>query len=157
MFGFLTSAEMLGRLFGGVFQYTKEIPAKKRYGFTKFVYVFYDAMDTCLLFLPYPFMIVNRFLCGGLGASSATIRQAAVQSYLPQNMRARVNALFSVVFAIGGIVFQLTAGIIGLLLPYQIAAALLGLLTMISVFLFIILPKQVNGKVYEAERISSVI
>ena len=32
MFGFLTSAEMLGRLFGGVFQYTKEIPAKKRYG-----------------------------------------------------------------------------------------------------------------------------
>ena len=56
-------------------------------------------MDILLLYLPYPLMLCNRFLCGALGISSATIRETAVQSYLPENMRARINAFFNMVFA----------------------------------------------------------
>lgn len=152
MLGFLKSAEMIGRVVGGAFQYTKEIPVKKRYAFTKFVYLFYDTMDTVLLFLPYPLMLLSRFLCGGLGISSATIRETAVQCYLEPQMRARVNAFFNVAVSIGGVAFQLLAGMLGQLLPYRIAAMLLGLTTFASVFVLIILPAADNRPVYEAVR-----
>ena len=66
MLGFLKSAEMLGRVLSGFLQYVREVPVRKRYAFTKFVYLFYDTMDAALLWMPFPFMLLNRFLCGGL-------------------------------------------------------------------------------------------
>jgi len=155
MLGFLKSSETVGRVFGGLIQYKKEIPVKKRYAFTKLVYTTYDLMDSSLLFMPYPAMLLNRFLCGILGSQSATIRSAAVQSYLPQEMRARINALFGVIFAVGGILFQLAAGLLGQLLPYRIAALILGLTTFTSMFIFIWIPKEANRKVYEATRVKA--
>lgn len=152
MLGFLKSSEMIGRIIGGFLQYKKEIPVKKRYDFTKLVYTVYDLMDSFLLFMPYPAMIINRFLCGAMGSQSATIRSAAVQSYLPSYMRARVNALFNVIFAVGGILFQILAGLLGLFIPYRIVALILGLVTFISMIVFIWLPKEVNKTVYEATR-----
>lgn len=152
MLGFLKSAEMIGRVLSGFVQYAKEIPVKKRYPFTKFVYTVYDTMDSILLFLPFPLMLANRFLCGGLGTSSATIRETAVQSYLPPEMRARVNAIFNVTFAIGGIFFQLLAGILGQIMPYRIAALILGLTTLTSVYFFIVRPANQNRPIYEATR-----
>jgi MFS family permease len=155
LLGFLKSSETVGRVMGGMLQYKKEIPVKKRYGFTKLVYSVYDLMDSFLLFMPYPAMLLNRFLCGALGSQSATIRSAAVQSYLPQNMRARVNALFGVIFAIGGIFFQLLAGILGQILPYRIAALILGLLTFTCMFILIWRPKEDNRRIYEATRVKT--
>lgn len=152
MLGFLKSSETIGRILGGILQYKKEIPVHKRYPFTKLVYSIYDLMDASLLFMPYPAMLINRFLCGILGSQSYTIRAAAVQSYLPQEMRARINALFGVIFAVGGILFQLLAGLLGQFLPYQIVALLLGLSTFLCMFIFIWLPKEENRKVYEATR-----
>ena len=150
MLGFLKSAEMIGRVLGGFFQYTKEIPAKKRYAFTKFVYIFYNIIDMVLLFLPYPAMLASRFLCGGLGISSATVRETAVMSYLPEQMRARVNAFFNTLFAIGGVLFQFLAGALGEILPYRAVALLLGGASLVSVFFLIILPAKDNRPVYEA-------
>lgn len=152
MLGFLKSSETIGRVLGGFFQYKKEIPPAKRYAFTKLVYTTYDLMDSFLLFMPYPLMLANRFLCGSLGSQSATIRSAAVQSYLPPEMRARINGLFSVIFATGGIAFQLLAGFLGQILPYRIVALILGLTTFVCMFIFIWLPKEENRKVYEATR-----
>ena len=152
MLGFLKSAETLGRVFGGLFQYKKEIPSSKRYSLTKFVYIFYDSMDSVLLFMPYPLMLINRFLCGALGTTSATLREAAVQSYLPQSIRTRINAFFNVIFAAGGIVFQLAAGSLGQFLSYRIVALGLGLFTLSSVFIFICIPASENRKVYEATK-----
>ena len=152
MLGFLKSSETVGRVLGGFFQYKKEIPPKKRYGFTKLVYATYDLMDAFLLFMPYPFMLLNRFICGSLGSQSAIIRQAAVQSYLPPLMRARINGLFNVLFAAGGIAFYLLAGYLGQIMPYRIVALVLGLATFLSMFVFIWLPKEENAKVYSAVR-----
>ena len=45
------------------------------------MYQTYELMDACLLWLPYPLMLVNRAVCGFLGIQSATIRQAAVQRH----------------------------------------------------------------------------
>ncbi len=152
MLGFLISSEMTGRLLGGLLQYKKEVPVNKRYPFTKAVYLIYSLADMALLFLPYPAMLANRFFCGSLGICSATIRESAVQSYLPEQMRARVNAFFNVLFAVGGVAFQFLAGALGQLIPYRAVAVLLGGMGIGSVFLFIVLPAADNRPVYEAER-----
>lgn len=153
MLGFLKSAEMLGRVLSGLFQYRFEIPVKKRFGLTKFVYITYQLADMILLFTPYPAMLVNRFICGGLGTTSATVRETAVQSYLPDNMRARVNALFSAIFSIGGIFFQIFAGVLGEMLPYRAVIILMGFISLAAVWIFIIKPGEENRKVYEAIRV----
>ena len=152
MLGFLISSEMTGRLLGGLLQYKKEVPVNKRYPFTKTVYLIYSLADMALLFLPYPAMLANRFFCGSLGICSATIRESAVQSYLPEQMRARVNAFFNVLFAVGGVAFQFLAGALGQLIPYRAVAVLLGGMGVGSIFLFIVLPAADNRPVYEAER-----
>ena len=75
-----------------------------------------------------------------------------MQSYLPEQMRARVNAVFNVLFAVGGVAFQFLAGALGQLIPYRAVAVLLGGMGVGSVFLFIVLPAADNRPVYEAER-----
>ena len=152
MLGFLRSAEMAGRFLGGLWQYQKEIPERKRYPFTKFVYTVYNTMDLLLLFLPYPLMLANRFLCGSLGISSATIRETAVQCYLPEQMRARVNAFFGMLTAIGCVLFQLAAGVLGQWISYRMAVVVLSLLGCLAMVVFIFLPGRTNAAVYEASR-----
>ena len=152
MLGFLRSAEMVGRVLSGIFQYRVEIPAKKRFGLTKFVYITYQLADMILLFTPYSAMLVNRFICGGLGNTSATVRETAVQSYLPDNMRARVNAVFNAVFSVGGILFQIFAGMLGERLPYRAVMVIMGTIGLVAIWVFIVLPGDENRKVYEAVR-----
>lgn len=152
MLGFLKSAEMMGRLLGGLIQYRVNIPAKKRYGLTKVVYTVYQIADMLLLFSPYPLMLANRFLCGGLGTTSATVRETAVQAYLPEKIRARVNALFNALFSIGSIVFQILTGILGEFLPYRAVILILCVIGLAAIWVFIVIPDKVNRQVYEATR-----
>lgn len=152
MLGFLKSAEMVGRVLSGLVQYRITVPPKKRYGVTKFVYIVYQIADMVLLFLPYPLMMANRFLCGGLGTTSATIRETAVQSYLPEQIRARVNALFNALFSVSGVLFQVIAGILGELLPYRTVVIVLGVIGLLAIWLLIMRPDKENRKVYEAVR-----
>ncbi|SDZ10073.1 Predicted arabinose efflux permease, MFS family [Proteiniborus ethanoligenes] len=152
MLAFLKSAETVGRIIGGAVQYKVDVPPKKRYGITKFVYIFYETMDIILLFIPYPFMIVNRFLCGVLGMTSATLRETSVQSYLPSNMRAKVNAVFNVFMASSIILFQILTGFLGDMIGYRKTAVILAGISLISIFIFIIVPSAENSKVYEATR-----
>lgn len=153
MLGFLKSAEMIGRVISGFVQYKIDIPPKKRYGITKFVYIAYQIADMVLLFLPYPFMLANRFICGGMGTTSATLRETAVQSYLPENIRARVNALFNAIFSIGGIFFQVMAGILGEIMPYRAVIIVMGVVSLVAVWILIVKPDSENRKVYEAVRV----
>ena len=152
MLGFLKSAEMMGRVISSFLQYKIEIPARKRYGITCFVYTFYQLADMILLFTGYGFMLVNRFACGGLGTMSATIRETAVMSYLPANMRARVSAFFQMIISGFTMVFYLLAGVLGQIMPYKYGVVVLGTFTMVALVVFIIIPGQQNRQVYEAER-----
>jgi len=152
MLGFLRSAEMVGRFLGGLFQYRKEIPVKKRYAFTKMVYTVYNLLDIVLLFLPYPLMLLNRFIGGALGISSATIRETAVQCYLPGHMRARVNAFFNMVISLGCVVFQLAAGVMGQWMSYRTAVVLLSAFGMLCMVALIVVPAKENRPIYEAVR-----
>lgn len=155
MLAFLRSAETFGRILGGLVQYKIKVSPKKRYGITKFVYSFYETMDIILLFIPYPLMIINRFFCGFLGMTSATLRETSVQSYLPANMRAKVNAVFNVFMSLSIIIFQIIGGFLGDILGYRTVVVVLTSISLTTMFIFIVLPSDKNRKVYEATRIVS--
>lgn len=152
MLAFLSSAETLGRMLGGVVQYMFNIRPQKRFGITKFVYFTYSSMDIALLYLPYPLMVINRFLCGVLGMTSFTLREASVQSYLPRNMRARVNAIFSALSSLALVVFQLGTGYVGDVFGFRPTAVAFTLFSLIAAIFLIAIPSAVNRKVYEATR-----
>ena len=155
MLGFMKSVEMIGRVISSFLQYKIVIPARKRYGISCFVYIFYQIADMILLFSGYGFMLVNRFICGGLGTMSATLRETAVMSYLPANMRARVSAFFQMIISGFTMLFYLLAGVLGQIMPYKYGVIMLGIFTMMALVVFIIIPGEQNRKVYEAERVAS--
>ena len=120
MYSLFSVAEFLGRTVGGAVRYRWRLAPDKRFPFTFFVYQLYESMDACLLWLPYPLMLVNRAVCGFLGINSAAIRQAAVQSYLPERFRARVNAYGSVLLTAASSVLSLAMGFLGEVLDYRL-------------------------------------
>ena len=137
MYSFFSMAEFLGRTLGGVAQYAKEVPAKKKFGFTFFVYQTYELMDMCLLWLPYPLMLVNRALCGFLGANSATMRQAAVQRHIPDHLRARINAFESMLYTASYSVFSLAVGALGEIMDYRLCVTFCGFVALTASWLLI--------------------
>ena len=132
MYSLFSVAEFLGRTVGGFVQYRMEIPEKKRYGFAFLVYMVYEATDMLLLWLPYPLMLTSRGLCGFLGTNSATMRQAAVQRYIPERLRARVNAFESMLYTGAAAVLSLVIGALGEVLDYRLCVTLCGGFSMVS-------------------------
>lgn len=151
MYSTLISAETIGRLAGSMVHYVFQIPQNRRYWLTVRVYLIYELFDGILLFVAYPLMLVMRFLCGFLGVNTATLRTAAVQSYLPQNLRARVNGLFNVLASLGVMGVQLIAGALGEWIPYRLVALGMAAVTSLCVFLLIVRNREAVRKIYEYE------
>ncbi|MBQ6395203.1 MAG: hypothetical protein IJH87_02520, partial [Atopobiaceae bacterium] len=84
-YGFCAVAECLGRTMGSLIQYRVEVPKERRFGLCFLVYVVYDIMDACLLWLSYPLMLANRAVCGFLGSNSLILRESATQRYIPEH------------------------------------------------------------------------
>lgn len=152
MYSLLTSAETIGRAVGAAVHYVFRIPRNQRYRLTVWVYVIYEICDGTLLFLVYPVMLVLRFLCGFLGVNTATLRSAAVQSYLPPDMRARVNGLIGVIMSMAVLAVQLLAGALGELLPYRYVTLLFAGTSFLGILWFIIGHREAVQKIYEFER-----
>ena len=123
MYSLLSVAEFAGRSFGGMVRYRYELPEKRRFPFIFGVYQIYELMDVLLLWLPYPMMLVNRAACGFLGINSAAIRQAAVQRYLPDRLRARLNAYGSVLITAASALLSLAVGLLGEVIDYRLCVS----------------------------------
>ena len=126
MYSFFSVAEFAGRSLGGLFHYHVKIPEKRRFSFAFFVYQLYETMDMLLLWLPYPLMLANRAVCGFLGINSATMRTAAVQRHLPEELRARINAFNTVIDSAAYAVLSLAVGALGEVLNYRLCITLCG-------------------------------
>ena len=124
MYSLFTAFEFAGRSLGGVLHYHKPVPPKHRFSFAFLAYQLYEAMDMLLLWLPYPLMLVSRAVCGFLGLNSAVLREAAVQKYIPETYRARLNAFFSVLLSVGISLLGLVVGAMGEVLDYRICITL---------------------------------
>ena len=151
MYSFFSAAEFIGRSIGGFIHYHITIPPKKRFRFVFSVYQMYEAMDMILLWLPYPLMLVNRSLCGFLGINSAIMRQAAVQKYIPDDYRARLNALDTVLSSAGLCIFSLAIGALGELLDYRLCLTVGGLFTSIVLWATVWKHRTNKKKIYEYE------
>lgn len=113
LYSLFTIFEFIGRTIGGVFQYRVHIPANKRFSLCFAVYVFYALMDAILLWISYPWMLINRSLCGFCGINSATLRESSVQNYIPDNKRAKLNAFMNIIYALSSMIFRFVFGILG--------------------------------------------
>lgn len=151
MYSFLISAETIGRMLGGIGHYFIKIPVKKRYKITEKVYQIYEILDGTMLFAAYPVMIVFRFICGFLGVNTATLRQAAVQNYIPSQIRARVNGLFQVLISIGMMIIPLLTGALGEIISYPVISLFLGIISLFLIYQLIIKNQTEIRKVYEKE------
>lgn len=137
MYSLFSVAEFAGRTIGGAVRYKYTLPKEKRFPFIFGVYQTYDAMDACLLWLPYPLMLVNRAICGFLGINSATIRQAAVQRYLPEHLRARINAFETMLCTAVGGALSLIVGALGEVLDYRLCMTFCGVISLAACWLLV--------------------
>lgn len=151
MYSAFSVVEFFGRTIGSAMQYKVKIPAKKKFGFTFFVYQFYEALDMGLLWLPYPFMLINRGICGFLGSNSAILRNAAVQRYIPEKLRSRVNAFNGVLLTVGSGIFSLLMGFLGELLDYRLCVTIGGAVAMLACWLLIWCRRGNVREVYEID------
>lgn len=151
MYAAFSVVEFIGRSIGSALQYRIKIPDKKKFGFVFFVYQTYSAMDMCLLWLPYPLMLVNRGICGFLGSNSAIIRNAAVQTYIPERLRSRVNAFQGVLVTAGCSVFSLMMGFLGEILDYRWCVTIGGTFTLLAGFVLILARQKALRRLYEPE------
>lgn len=150
MYALFSVVEFAGRSIGSAVQYKANIPSKKKFGISFFIYQFYAWMDTLLLWLPFPLMLVNRGVCGFLGVNSATMRMTAMQSYIPDEYRARVNAFDEICFTAVSGILTLTVGALGEFLDYRLCMTLCGLLTLTAGWLTIWKRRGAVRRIYEA-------
>ena len=150
MYSAFSVVEFAGRTIGSALQYRIKIPDKKKYGFVFFVYQVYETMDMCLLWLPYPLMLVNRGICGFLGSNSAILRSAAVQRYIPEKLRSRINAFDGVLITAGASVFSLLMGFLGEILDYRWCVTIGGAIAMLASWLLIWGRRKDVRRVYES-------
>ena len=127
MYALFTTAQFIGRTIGGVVHYKFEIPPEKRFSLAYLVYVTYQVMDAVLLWLGFPLMLVNRAVVGFLGINSATLRESSVQNYLPDGMRAKLNAVLNALCALVPMVFTVVGGALGEVLDYRLCVTLISL------------------------------
>lgn len=149
MYSLLSAAEFIGRSAGGAVQYRIRIAKEKKFGFAFFVYQLYELMDMCLLWLPYPLMLANRALCGFLGINSAAMRQAAVQRYIPEQLRARVNAFFSMLMTAASSMMSLAVGALGEIMDCRLCVTLCSAAVLSFCWLTVWRNRRDVKKVYE--------
>lgn len=148
MYALFTTAEFIGRTAGGLIHYKVEIPPEKRFSLAYLVYVTYNIMDTVLLWLGFPLMLVNRGICGFLGINSATLRASSVQNYLPDNMRAKVNAVFNMLYALVPTILTLAVGALGEVMDYRLCVTLVSAAGLLPCYLIMWRGREDVKRVY---------
>lgn len=149
MYSLFSVAEFLGRSLGAAVQYRCKIKPKQKFPLTLGIYNAYEAMDMCLLWLPYPLMLCNRALCGFLGTNSATLRQAAMQRYIPEHLRARLNAFSEMVICAAVSLLSLLIGFLGEVLDYRLCLTLCGAFALLACWLTVGRNYKSVRKIYE--------
>lgn len=150
MYAWFSGAEFIGRTLGSALQYRVKVPRQRRFGVCLFVYVAYDLMDSCLLWVSYPLMLVNRATCGFLGSNSLILRTAAMQRYIPEHMRSRVNAFQDAYIMAACSAGALLVGALGELLDYRICVTLCGILAIVASVALVWGRRADARKVFEA-------
>lgn len=149
MYAMFSVAEFIGRTLGSAVQYRIKIKDEHKFGLTFFIYQFFYLLDAVLLWIPYPLMLVNRGVGGFLGSNSGILRNAAIQRYIPERLRARVQAFSSILTTAGCAALAVAVGALGEVMDYR-ACMTLGALACIAVcFILVWGGRRDIRKIYE--------
>lgn len=103
---------LAGRAIGGGIHYKTVIPASKRYIVALCLYILNALNEGFYLFFPVPVMMLMCFVIGVGGVTTYTIRISATQSYVPDEKKGRFNGAFNMLFMIGAVLGEMTAGFV---------------------------------------------
>lgn len=144
-YALMLSIRSAGYLIGGLLHYVIKIPEKKRYMVAIVVYFCFVLLEGPLYLMPFAFLCVTRFVLGILGCNSANIRISSIQARVPNNQRAKMNALFSIMTATATFLGRLLVGALGEVLPFWTIQIGFQGFYLIAI-LFIFLPKRFGIK-----------
>ena len=92
---------------------------------------------------------IDAFLVGFLGANSATMRQAAMQTYIPEELRARLNAFQNMLVTAASGLFALIIGALGEVLDYRLCVTICGATAFIAAWLLVWRRRADVRKIFE--------
>lgn len=147
-YAFFSAAECIGRTIGGAVRYRSEMKPQHRRRFVYFVQQFYNFMDAILLWLPYPVMLVNRVFCGFLGINSATVRSASINRYIPEEYRARTNAVSGAIIYAAGSIGALLIGALGEVMDLRLSITVVSIVGSVICWLTVGRNKEDLDKIY---------
>ena len=82
------------------------------------------------------------------------MRSAAVQSYIPERLRSRINAFEGVVITAGAGAFSLLMGFLGEVLDYRLCLTIGGAIAMLASWILIWGRRKDVSMVYETEDVN---
>lgn len=147
-YSYLSLAEFAGRSIGGFFNYNVKIRNEHKTPVTIFVYSFYELCDSLLLFVPYPVMLTLRSLCGFCGINTAVLRESAVQSYIPEEDRGKINSLLSVRSHIVMAIMATVGGAMGDYLGIRETVLIACAVGFLSIFLNVFLNRKEISRIF---------
>lgn len=150
-YSLLLSVNSAGYMFGGLLHYFTEIPNRYKFTFSIVIYLAFNLLDGSFFFMSFSFMLVSKFLLGLAGMNSANIRVTALQHYVPHHMRAKSNALFSVLISFSEISGQLLIGFLGEFMNYSGIAIVANAIVFVAMLLFIMPKKNKVRELYNNE------
>ncbi|MBO4819066.1 MAG: MFS transporter [Firmicutes bacterium] len=151
MYSLFSAADFLGRTAAGALQYSVKISKEKRHKAHTLFCLGSDLMNMTLLWLPYPLMLVNRALGGFLENNKGILRSAAVQLYIPENLRARINGFNNTVVTALGSVLALVVGAAGEIMDYRLCVTVLSAVSILCCWLLTVRKEREADKVFSAE------
>lgn len=142
-YALMLSIRSAGYMVGGFLHYFIKIPDKWRFAIAVTVYLAFIFLTAPLFLMPYAVICAVLFFLGILGMNSANIRISAMQVHLPDQNRAKLNALYSAMTSLTTMLGNLVVGALGDVFPYwMILIAFQGFY--LFAVLFFILPRK-NG------------
>lgn len=150
-YSLLLSVNSAGYMFGGFLHYFVDIPNSKKFSLAIIIYLAFNIFEGGFFFMSFPIMLVVKFLLGICGMNSANIRVTALQHYIPHNMRAKSNALFSVLISFSEILGRLTIGFLGEFINFSVIAIAVNAMVFIAMLVLIIPKKNRVRELYNNE------
>lgn len=152
-YSYLITAGAIGRIVGGLVHYTFKYPTKKKFAIAVSVYLMVELLGATQLYMPYFLMIVTGFIVGLLSVTSFNIRMSATQTYIPGEMRGRINSTQNLLWSFGSIIGALATGLVAEYtnLDYRLIMAGAAIVSVTAVFL---IPLRMSGefkKIYNVD------
>jgi hypothetical protein len=144
-YSFLITASAIGRVVGGIIHYIFKYPVKKKFMIAVFVYLTVEILGASQLYMPYVLMIITGFIVGMLSVTSFNIRMSATQTYIPGEMRGRINATQSLLWSFGSIIGAIVTGLVAEFTQFDYRLIMAGA-AIVSISAILLIPMRMSGE-----------